>query len=103
MSQFGIGTNFYSNEEINTMISNTYSVDNIGRWRSEKEAIFNSAKSLTEILRIFNNKDLAKKIGAKYKLTDKDFPKRVINVMFKNKEIRKKILTVLSVYVPELP
>ena len=103
MSLFGIGASSFSNEEINTMINKKYSVENISQWRSEKEAVFNSAQSLIEILRVFNFKDLSKKIGAKYKLADNDFPKRVINVLTKNNEVRKKILTVLSQYVPELP
>ena len=102
LSLFELGSNSFTNEEIKELISNKYSIGNIGKWRAEKEEIFNSASTLTEILKVFNCKDLSKKIGVKYKLSDKDFPNRVINVIAKNKDAKKIILKALSNYVPEL-
>ena len=103
LSLFDIGKQPYTNEDIKTFIDEKYSVENIGRWRAEKEEIFNSANSLTEILRVFNYKDLSRKVGSKFNLADRDFPKRVINVLTKNRESRSAMLQAISQYVPELP
>lgn len=103
LSLFDIGKQPYTNEDIKTFIDEKYSVENIGRWRAEKEAIFNSANSLTEILRVLNYKDLSRKVGCKFNLADRDFPKRVINVLTKNRESRSAMLQAISQYVPELP
>lgn len=99
--EFGNGQK--SNEEIRDIIVNRFTTDKIAQWRSEKEAIYNSVSTLSEILTVFNQKDLSRKIATKYSLSDKDFPKRVINILTKNKEARFKILSALSAYVPSLP
>lgn len=102
-SLFELGEQQYTNEEIKEKIENRFTVDSIGNWRAEKEAIFDSANTLPEILAVFNFKELSRKISSKYRLTDKDFPKRVINVLTKNKSARAEILSALSAYVPVLP
>ena len=103
MSLFEIGRNTFTNEEIRDMIIDKYSIENIDQWRTEKEVVFNSVKTLPEVLKVFNYKDLSRKIGQKYKLSDTDFPKRVINVLTKNKDLRITILSALRNYIPELP
>lgn len=103
LSLFNLGNNKYTNEEIQNLILNRYTAENIGQWRTEKEDIFNSAHTLPEILKVFNFKDLSHKIASKYGLSDRDYPKRVINVLTKNKNIRTELLTVLAAYVPVLP
>lgn len=103
LSLFELGGQQYTNEEIREKVENRFTVENIGTWRAEKEAVFNSANSLPEILAVFNFKELSRKISSKYSLSDRDFPKRVINVLTKNKAARTEILSALSAYVPELP
>ena len=102
-SLFELGEQQYTNEEIIAKIDNRFTVESVGYWRAEKEAIFDSADTLPEILAVFNFKELSRKISSKYSLTDRDFPKRVINVLTKNKGARAEILSALSAYVPELP
>ena len=103
LSLFDIGSKTYSNEEIRSVIDSKYSIENIQQWRADKESVFNAASTLPEILRVFNHKDLAKKIGTKYQLSDRDFPRRVLNILTKNNVIRTRILFALSSYIPELP
>ena len=103
LSLFEIGSQQFTNEEICEIIKNRFTVGNIETWRAQKEDIFNSASSLPDILKVFNFKDLSKKISSKYCLSDRDFPKRVLNVLTKNKEARIEVLSALSAYVPELP
>lgn len=103
LSLFELGGQQFTNEEIREKIENRFTVENIGAWRAEKEAIFNSANTLPEILLVFNFKELSRKISSKFSLSDRDFPKRVINVLTKNKAARAEIMSALSAYVPELP
>ena len=103
LSLFELGGQQYTNEAIREKIENRFTVENIGTWRAEKETIFNSANTLPEILAVFNFKELSRKISSKYSLSDRDFPKRVINVLTKNKAARTEILSALAAYVPELP
>ena len=103
LSLFELGNQQFTNEKIREKIENRFTVGNIGTWRAQKEDIFNSASSLPDILKVFNYKDLSKKISSKYCLSDRDFPKRVLNVLTKNKEARIEVLSALSAYVPELP
>ena len=85
------------------MIENRYTTENIGAWRTEKEAVFNTATTLREILAVFNFKNLSRIIASKYGLSDKDFPNRVINVLTKNEAARAEMLAAFFKYVPELP
>ena len=103
LSLFELGEQQYTNEEIRVKIENRFTIESIGDWRAEKEAIFNSATTLPEILAVFNFKELSRKISSKYSLSDRDFPKRIINVLSKNKDARAEILSALSAYIPELP
>lgn len=103
LSLFELGNRSYSNEEIKNMIENRYTIESIGAWRTEKEAIFNAATTLCEILAVFNFKNLSRIIASKYGLSDRDFPNRVINVLTKNKAARAEMLAAFFKYVPELP
>ena len=103
LSLFNLGDKEYTNEEIKSYIDNHYTIENINQWRSEKEAIFNSASSLPEVLKVFNYKELSKKIASKYGLADRDFPKRVLNVLTKDKEVRESLIAAFSTYTPTLP
>jgi ABC-type lipoprotein export system ATPase subunit len=102
LSLFEIGNREYSNENIVNMINNQYTIENIGQWREEKEKIYN-VTTLPEILAVFNFKEIPQKIASKYGLSDKEFPKRVLNLLTKDKKARDEILSALSAYVPELP
>lgn len=103
LSLFDLGSQQFTDEEIHEIIENHFTADSIGTWRAEKEAIFNAASTLPEVLKVFNFKELSRTIASKYNLSDRDFPKRVLNVLTKNKEARAAILSALSGYVPELP
>lgn len=103
LSLFELGNRSYSNEEIRNMIENRYTIESIGAWRTEKEAIFNAATTLCEILAVFNFKNLSRIIASKYGLSDRDFPNRVINVLTKDKVARNEMLAAFFKYVPELP
>ena len=103
LSLFDLGNQQYTNEEIRKKIEGCYTIENIGIWRTEKEEIFNSANTLPEILAVFNFKELSRKISSKFNLSDRDFPKRVINVLTNNKTVKTEILSGLSKYIPELP
>ena len=103
LSLFDIGVNIYTNEQIKEKIDGKYTLENIATWRAEKEAVYNAANTLEEILRVFNFKDLSKKIGSQFGLSDRDFPKRVLNVLGKNDETRELIRAALSNYIPQLP
>ena len=103
LSLFELGDRSYSNEEIRNMIENRYTIESIGAWRTEKEAIFNAATTLCEILAVFNFKNLSRIIASKYGLSDRDFPNRVINVLTKDKVARNEMLAAFFKYVPELP
>lgn len=98
-----IGKDKKTDEEIKSYIDGRYTIENIKKWRAEKEEIFNSATELRQILRVFNKKELSKKIGAKFGLPYKDYPNRVLNYLTKKKEARARILAALYNYVPELP
>lgn len=103
LSLFNLGNQQYTNEEIREKINSCYTIDKIAAWREEKEKFFNSVNTLQEILSAFNFKELSKKISSKFNLSDRDFPKRVINLLTKNKTTRTEILSALSAYIPELP
>lgn len=103
LSLFDLGDKEYTNEEIKSFIDNRYTIENINQWRSEKEAIFNSANSLPEVLKVFNFKELSKKIASKYGLADRDFPKRVLNLLTKDKAVRESLIAAFSNYTPTLP
>ncbi|MCR4792701.1 MAG: hypothetical protein K5871_08115, partial [Lachnospiraceae bacterium] len=103
LSLFDLGNQQYTNEEIRKKIEGCYTIENIGIWRTEKEEIFNSANTLPEILAVFNFKELSRKISSKFNISDRDFPKRVINVLTNNKIVKTESLSGLSKYIPELP
>ena len=103
LSLFEIGDREYTDEEIHDMIENRFTVENISAWRVEKEAIYNSVSTLPEILAVFNYKELVAKISSKFSLSDRDFPKRVLNVLMTNKVVRVELLSALSSYIPQLP
>ena len=65
---------------------------------------YEAATTIDDILRIFNFKELSKKIGSKFGINGNDYPQRVINLLKKNpNDIKKKILNILSEYLPVLP
>ncbi len=103
LSLFEIGNQQYTNEDIIEKINSRFTIENIGKWRSEKEAVFNSVNTLPEILAVFNFKELSRKMSSIFGLSDRDFPKRVINAFTKDKTVKEEILSAISMYIPELP
>ena len=90
--------------EIKKHLDTDFSIEKITEFYDEKKKQFNSAETTKEILRIFNFKDLSKKIGSKFGLRNNDYPKRVINFLKKDtNNLREQIISILLQYIPELP
>jgi len=89
-------------EEIQNDIINTFSKDKIQRFFDEKKVIFDNSRTMEEILKVFNFKELSKKIGNI--LGIQNYPQRVITLLQTNANgIRKRILDALKPYIPDLP
>ncbi|WP_040194090.1 DUF4435 domain-containing protein [Clostridium culturomicium] len=81
-----------------------FSIVKIQEFFEAKKQQFDAANTTDEILKIFNFKELSKKIGSKFGISGNEYPQRVINLLKRNpNDIRKKILNILSEYIPELP
>ena len=103
LSLFDLGVKLYRDEEIKEKIDSCFTVENISKWRIEKEAIYNRANTLTEILKIFNFKEITCVIASRFGLSGHDFPKRVLNFLTKDIDARKELVPAFSAYIPELP
>ena len=90
--------------DIKTCLDTDFSLNQIQAFYDTKYQIFNAATTVDEILKIFNFKDLSKKIGAKFGINGNEYPQRVVNLIKKNpNNVREKILVVLGNYIPEIP
>ena len=90
--------------EVKECLDTDFSEAKILVFYDEKQQQFDSAHTTKEILQIFNFKDLSKKIGSRFGIHGNDYPQRVINLMKRNpNNVRERIITILSEYIPELP
>lgn len=103
LSLFDIGKEAYSAADIKAIIDNKYSVESIELWKREKEQRFNVSDELPEILKVFNYKELSKKIGSKFGLADREWPERILNLITKDSSARSAIISAISNYLPEIP
>lgn len=90
--------------EVKACLDTDFSETNISAFYAAKQLQFDSAHTTKEILKIFNFKNLSKKIGSKFGISGNDYPQRVINLMKRNpNNVREQIVTIMSEYIPEIP
>lgn len=90
--------------EVKECLDAEFSQIKITKFYAEKETQFNSAHTVKEILKIFNFKNLSRKIGTQFGIHGNDYPQRVINLMKRNpNNVKEQIISILSEYIPELP
>ncbi|SKB64819.1 AAA domain-containing protein, putative AbiEii toxin, Type IV TA system [Acetoanaerobium noterae] len=91
-------------ESVKKALDEKFTIEFIECILKDKREIFESATELDDILRIFNFKDLSKKIGSKFGIKDSEYPKRVINLLKYNKNgVKEQIIDAVKPYIPELP
>ena len=91
-------------QEMKTSIAYKFSIENIQAFFSEKEKLYNAITEMDEILKVFNFKELNKKIGVYFGLKDNTYPQRVLNLMKTNSnDVRKRIIDALKPYIPDMP
>lgn len=91
-------------QEIKTCLDTDFSLEQIQDYFDAKKQLFDAATTVEEMLKIFNFKDLSKKIGAKFGINGNEYPQRVVNLIKKNpNHVRERILAVLANYIPEIP
>jgi len=90
--------------EIQSTIVNKFSEVNIQSYFDEKQRLFNAVNSLDNILKVYNFKELSKKIGPTFGLQGNTYPERVLNLLKTNPNgVRGQIVDALKPYIPDLP
>lgn len=90
--------------DIKQQLDDSFSEGNITRIYAAMRHKYDSATTIPEVLRIFNFKDLSKKIGSKLGISGNEYPQRVINLIKKNPNgVRGQIINALMPYLPILP
>lgn len=100
LSIFDLGKEKCTAHQIKEKIDETYSTENIGSIIDKNRAIFDEAKSVEEILKVFNFKSMSKKIGDKLGITSKDYPKRVLNLIRKRGDDGLAAIEAIKKYTP---
>lgn len=90
-------------DNIKEKVNKCCSEEKINKIFLEKERIFNSAKGVEEILKIFNFKQLIKDISKIFGLEKEGYPQKVLKVLRTDEIKRKEILEKIKKYVPDLP
>ena len=104
LSLFELGEKRQTPQEIKAKIDATFSEEKIAKFLGEKEAIFTSASDIPAILRVFNFKDMSKKIGSKFGLSDRgEYPQKILRVLRQNHPEHDSILDAIKRYTPDLP
>ncbi|MBQ4156625.1 MAG: DUF4435 domain-containing protein [Clostridia bacterium] len=90
--------------EVKAQLDERFTEENISSVYLAITEKYDSATTIQEILRIFNLKDLSKKIGSKFGIANNAYPQRVINLLQHNPNgIRASMLDALAPYIPNLP
>lgn len=106
LSLFELDSEIRTPEKIKEKIDEQFSIEKIKEILNEKQTIFNSAKEIDDILRVFNFKVMSQKIGDKFGLTNKteeNYPSRVLKLLELNRPEKEKILQAIKKYTPKLP
>ena len=89
-------------DSIKNSIADAFSVTKMQEFSDEKQQLFDAVADIDDILRVFNFKELRKKIGKK--LGVDNYPERVIRLLKTNPDgVRDRIIDALKSYIPEFP
>ncbi len=89
--------------EVLSVINNKFNESYIESIYQEKETLFDSANSIEDMLKLFNFKGLSTKIGSKFGISNSDYPQKVINIIKRSDEEKRKIyVEALREYLPDL-
>jgi len=93
-----------SPDDICKFINDKFSIDNIQKWLSQKEAMFNNAVgNPEEILKIYNNKGLVSDVSKVFGTTQREFMSSVINYLNNNDyQYRPQLIEALQKYIPSI-
>jgi ABC-type cobalamin/Fe3+-siderophores transport system ATPase subunit len=90
--------------EIHALMNEIFSIEKIETVLNKKQAIFDAATTVDEILKVFNFKELSTKVGAKFELTGNKYPQHVVNLIKGNpSNVKESILATMERYIPQLP
>lgn len=88
-------------KDVEEYIYSEFSEEKIRSLFESKKRLYSDAKTIDDVLKIFNYKDLSKRIGSKFGLGGGDYPKRVINLLKNDSGAREKIISAIAPYLPE--
>lgn len=89
--------------EVKRIIDSKFTEDNISLILNEKKELYDNVTDIEDILKVFNFKELIIKMGSKFGIVDRDYPKRVINILKNgNDEIKTRIVESLKKYLPDV-
>ena len=88
-------------KDVEEYIYSEFSEEKIRSLFESKKRLYSDAKTIDDVLRIFNYKDLSKRIGSKFGLGGGDYPKRVINLLKNDSGAREKIISAIAPYLPK--
>ena len=89
-------------ESIKNTIISAFSSEKLQEYFDEKQQLFDMVTDVDGVLKVFNFKELHKKVGQKLGITN--YSKRVITLLKTNSNgVRDQILEALEPYIPELP
>lgn len=104
LSVFDVGKGKLTPEEINSKLITEFSIGKITDLLTENQNKFNNVRTISEILKVFNFKELSLKMGEKFGLSKRDYPRRVLNLIRRQKgAVKEEIISALKSYCPELP
>lgn len=104
LSLFELGAKKQTPQEIKEKIDAKFSEERIAEFLAEKETIFSSATDISAILRVFNFKNMSKKIGIKFRLSDRgEYPQKILRILRQNHPERDSVLEAIKLYTPDLP
>lgn len=89
--------------KVKECLDSDFSLENISKFYTEKEELYDSVHDTRDILRVFNFKELSKKIGISFGVHKYDYPQRVLNLMKRTPSVKNQIIDILSEYLPILP
>jgi len=102
LSLFDIGTKKYTVTEIKQFIDEKYSIEKLDIIVTEKREMFDCAINISQILKVFNLKNIANKIiGSFFGIGRKDeYPLRVLRAL--RKERKEEIINAIKRYIPNI-
>lgn len=104
LSLFELSGKRQTPKDIKAKIDARFSEERIAEYLADKEAIFNSVAEIPEILKVFNFKDMPKKIGVIFGLRDREeYPQKILRLLRLNYSERDSIMSAMKSYIPDLP